>query len=283
MSALDFFTKWVEGEKPVPLHAEFEPLEPTKAKKKRPAAIGDRQRLDGFLRLYTKCAVVISILMVLVLLVGAVALPAFASPGNPTNNEVVRRYVGSAEEETGAENVIAGMILNYRGFDTFGESCVLFLAVCCVMLLLWATNDRLRGEAKATQTEAPRDMILANVAKLLLPCVLCFGICVLLNGHVSPGGGFSGGSILGAALILFAVSFGADTVRRFFTAKVFNAVRITGLMVYAVMFGVYIYQGANQIQSDLARYIVLVIDLAVGLVVMSTMYGFYSFYTKGEL
>ena len=283
MSALDFFTKWVEGEKPVPLHAEFEPLEPKKAKKKRPAAIGDRQRLDGFLRLYTKCAVVISILMVLVLLVGAVALPAFAAPGNPTNNEVVRRYVGSAEEETGAENVIAGMILNYRGFDTFGESCVLFLAVCCVMLLLWATNDRLRGEAKATQTEAPRDMILANVSKLLLPCVLCFGICVLLNGHVSPGGGFSGGSILGAALILFAVSFGADSVRRFFTAKVFNAVRITGLMVYAVMFGVYIYQGANQIQSDLARYIVLVIDLAVGLVVMSTMYGFYSFYTKGEL
>ena len=283
MSALDFFTKWVEGEKPVPLHAEFEPLEPKKAKKKRPAVIGDRQRLDGFLRLYTKCAVVISILMVLVLLVGAVALPAFASPGNPTNNEVVRRYVGSAEEETGAENVIAGMILNYRGFDTFGESCVLFLAVCCVMLLLWATNDRLRGEAKATQTEAPRDMILANVSKLLLPCVLCFGICVLLNGHVSPGGGFSGGSILGAALILFAVSFGADSVRRFFTAKVFNAVRITGLMVYAVMFGVYIYQGANQIQSDLARYIVLVIDLAVGLVVMSTMYGFYSFYTKGEL
>ncbi len=151
MSALDFFTKWVEGEKPVPLHAEFEPIEPEKAKKKRPAAIGDRQRLDGFLRLYAKCAVVISILMVLVLLVGAVALPAFASPGNPTNNEVVRRYVSSAEEETGAENVIAGMILNYRGFDTFGESCVLFLAVCCVMLLLWATNDRLRGEAKATQ------------------------------------------------------------------------------------------------------------------------------------
>ena len=49
------------------------------------------------------------------------------------------------------------------------------------------------------------------------------------------------------------------------------------------MFGVYIYQGANPINSNLAHYIVLVIDIAVGLVVMSTMYGFYSFYTKGEL
>ena len=59
--------------------------------------------------------------------------------------------------------------------------------------------------------------------------------------------------------------------------------RITGLMVYALMFGCYIFLGANGIESELSRYIVLVVDIAVGLVVMSTMYGFYSFYTKGEL
>ena len=283
MSALESFTRWVDGEKPVPLHAEFKPLESRKEKRKKPAAIDDKKRFDGFMKLYAKCAVVISVLMLIVLFIGAVALPEFAAPGNPTDNEVVHRYVGSAEHETGAENVIAGMILNYRGFDTFGESCVLFLAVCCVMLLLWATNDKLRAEAKACEKTAPRDAILANVAKLLLPCVLCFGMCVLFNGHVSPGGGFSGGSILGAALILFAVAFGAEAVQRFFTEKVFNTVRITGLMIYAVMFGVYIYQGANGISSNLAHYIVLVIDIAVGLVVMSTMYGFYSFYTKGEL
>jgi len=279
---MNAFTKWVNGEVSVPLKTEFMPIKAKKARKKR-ASLGDKQRLDGFLRLYAKCAVIISILMLVVLLIGAVALPAFAQPGNPTDNEVVRRYVGSAEAETGAENVIAGMILNYRGFDTFGESCVLFLAVCCVMLLLWATNDKIRAEAKASEKAAPPDVILQSVAKLLLPCVLCFGMCVLFNGHVSPGGGFSGGSILGAALILFAVAFGADSVRRFFTERVFNTVRITGLMVYACMFGVYIYQGANGISSNLARYIVLVIDIAVGLVVMSTMYGFYSFYTKGEL
>jgi len=282
MSGFESFTQWVDGEKPVPLAADFKPAEKKKAKKK-PASLNDKQQLDGFLRIYARCGIVISALLLIVLLIGAVALPEFAAPGNPTDNEVVRRYVGSAEEETGAENAIAGMILNYRGFDTFGESCVLFLAVSCVMLLLWATNDKIRGEAAASDKAAPRDAILANNAKLVLPCILCFGMCVLFNGHVSPGGGFSGGSILGAALILFAVAFGADAVRRFFTAKVFNAVRITGLMIYACMFGVYIYQGANGIQSNLAHYIVLVIDIAVGLVVMSTMYGFYSFYTKGEL
>ena len=255
------FTRWVDGEAAVPLHAEFKPIKEKKPNKKhKHASLGDRQRLDGFLKLYVRCAVVISVLMLIVLLIGAVALPTFAEPGNPTDNEVVHRYVGSAE-----------------------ESCVLFLAVCCVMLLLWATNDKIKAEAKACEKTAPPDMILQNVAKILLPCVLCFGMCVLFNGHISPGGGFSGGSILGAALILFAVAFGADSVRRFFSARVFNTVRITGLMIYGCMFGVYIYQGANGISSNLAHYIVLVIDIAVGLVVMSTMYGFYSFYTKGEL
>ena len=281
MKAPDFITGWVDGEKTVPLATEPKKTEKKKAEKKT-AGTDDRKQLNRFLHVYARCAVVISLLMLAVLLIGAVALPAFASPGNPTDNEVVHRYVGSAEQETGAENVIAGMILNYRGFDTFGESCVLFLAVCCVMLLLWATNDKIRAEVGESKA-APYDAILANVCRFLLPCVLVFGLCVLFNGHVSPGGGFSGGSVLGAALILFAVAFGSDAVHRFFTQRVFNLVRISGLMIYGLMFGVYIYQGANGIQSNLAHYIVLVIDIAVGLVVMSTMYGFYSFYTKGDL
>ena len=281
MSKLDSFTKWVNGDKSFPLDLSLADnrTKPEKAAKK----VDDEQQLSKFLKIYGACAVVISVLMIIVLLVSIVNMPTFGDPGNPTNNEVVERYVGSAEPETGAENVIAGMILNYRGFDTFGESCVLFLAVCCVMLLLWATNDKIKAEGESGKKTAAPDAILNNVCKLVLPCIMVFGICILFNGHISPGGGFSGGSVLGASLILFAVAFGADSVRRFFTKKVFNTVRITGLMIYGLMFGVYIYQGANGIQSNLAHYIVLVIDIAVGLVVMSTMYGFYSFYTKGDL
>lgn len=241
----------------------------------------DDRKLSSFYKLYKVLSIAISVIIVVALVLTAVQMPEFASETNPTNNEVVARYVGCAEEETGAENAIAGMILNYRGFDTFGESNVLFLAVCCVMLLVMKTSE---GESiPAVKTKQSHDPILACVCKILVPCVLVFGVCVLCNGHTSPGGGFSGGSTLGAALILMAVAFGQEFVHRFFTARVFNIVRITGLMIYAVMFGVYIFQGANGVQSDLARYIVLVIDIAVGLVVMSTMYGFYSFYTRGEL
>lgn len=276
------FQRWLDGEAGVPLRAGWSESAPKKAKKSAKKN-RDRQRLDSFLRVYAAAGLALCAVLLAALLIGMAALPRFAEPGNPTDNEVVERYVSSAETETGTENAIAGMILNYRGFDTFGESCVLFLALCCVMLLLWDTDGKRPAEARPAQRQAPRDAILVRVCTLVLPCVLVFGLCVLFNGHVSPGGGFSGGSVLGAALILFSVAFGADSVRRFFTRRVFHLVRITGLLLYAGMFGVYIWQGANFGHSGLARSIVLVIDLAVGLVVMSTMYGFYSFYTKGDL
>ena len=270
---MSFLQKWADGDYQVRLHAE---------RKAHPAhhehrAAEHSDRLDGFSRIYTVLVVLISIALLLSLVYMAVNMPTFGSPENPTVNEVPERYVSMAEEETGAENAIAGMILNYRGFDTFGESNVLFLAVCCVMLLLWNVDGPI------VMPYHEHDAILNCVSKVLIPAVFMFGISVLLGGHVSPGGGFSGGSILGAALILYAVAFGAEAMHRFFTRRVFNIVRVTGLMIYACMFFIYIYQGANTGESALAHYIVLFIDIAVGLVVMSTMYGFYAFYTKGDL
>lgn len=272
------FTEWVNGELAFPLKTRHDARAPRPERARR-AGIPDSRSLSIFSRLYALLCALACLAILCTLLAVATALPEFGSEENPTVNEVSGHYVGQAEHETGAENVIAGMILNYRGFDTFGESCVLFLAVCCVTLLLWSTG----GERKQGTDFGTRDVILAQVCRVLVPCALCFGLCVLFNGHTSPGGGFSGGSVLGAALIVFSLAFGDEAVSRFFTGKVYNSVRISGLMLYALMFGCYIFLGANGIESELSRYIVLVVDIAVGLVVMSTMYGFYSFYTKGEL
>lgn len=272
------FFAWLDGELGFPLKTGLAERSPRPARKKR-SGMSERSKMEMFSIVYAVLCAAVCLALLLTLLALAMDMPPFGSEENPTVNEVSGHYVGNAEHETGAENVIAGMILNYRGFDTFGESCVLFVAVCCVMQLLWNTGE---GEKRGVDFGGA-DTILYQVSRLLLPCVLCFGLCVLFNGHTSPGGGFSGGSVLGAALIIFALAFGERAVSRFFTRRVFNLVRITGLMVYALMFGCYIFLGANEIESELSRYIVLVVDIAVGLVVMSTMYGFYSFYTKGDI
>ena len=60
----------------------------------------------------------------------------FGDPNSITNNEVAARYLEKGIAETGAINFVAGMILDYRAFDTFGESNVLFMAVIAVLMLL---------------------------------------------------------------------------------------------------------------------------------------------------
>jgi multicomponent Na+:H+ antiporter subunit B len=288
------FVSWVNGER--------EPRDRTlfvmEKRRQRPEHSAEehekreRHRLRRFLNWYPFAAVLICTALVGALLAAVLSMPAFGDAGNPTNNEVAEHYLEHTEEETGASNAVTGMILSYRGFDTLGESCVLFLAVSCVMILLGrdantADEHDLRNLRRedAVERRYP-DIILRQSAKVLIPFIFLFAVYVLLNGESSPGGGFSGGTILGCGLILFAAAFGFDRLRGFFSRRVYDAVRTFGLLLYAVLYGYYIFMGANGLENHIPiRYggLTMPIDLAVGLVVACTVYGFYSLFARGDV
>lgn len=52
------------------------------------------------------------------------------------------------------------------------------------------------------------NLIVQTVARAIIPFIQVYGVYIVFYGHLSPGGGFSGGSIIGASLILFTLSFG---------------------------------------------------------------------------
>lgn len=155
--------------------------------------------------LYSILAVVTCFAIIYVLLRTTSFLPPFGNPDNPVNNEVSQRYIEQGMQETGAVNIVAGMILDYRAFDTLGESNVLFIAACSVLILLRISREKdgsqsaeqLLVEANDRMYEPKNDTILQHVTKLLVPIVLLFGMYVIMNGHISPGGGFSGGALMG--------------------------------------------------------------------------------------
>ena len=298
------FTAWVNGDAAEQPLLPAEPPKPQKnkgAKGKKQKAQPTRKEwmgLSRFEHFYHVCAVVIGVAIVSVLMVTVLQLPLFGSPDNPAVNEVVERYVEKGLEETGAVNMVAGMILDYRAFDTFGESSVLFLAgTCLAMLLMRDRNNTTKEEDLLTAREHvieghEEDIILTKIARLVIPCALVYGIYVVLNGHLSPGGGFSGGTIMGSALILFAVSFGMIRISRFFTYATFRKVTSCALMVYAASKAYSFFTGANHLESHiplgtpgaiLSSGLILVLDICVGIVVACTMYGFYALFTKGEL
>lgn len=181
------------------------------------------------------------------------------------------------------------MIFTYRGFDTLGESCVLFLALSSVMTLLRrrdmstaSAKERTRLAKVAASEPKTRNYIVIHMSRILVPFIFLYGLYVLLGGEDSPGGGFSAGAILSAGIILYRHAFGSDATARFMNERIFVIVRTVGLCIYAVLFGVYIFlQGGTG--SGLTAHLIMPIDIAVGLVVMCTMYGIYALFTRGRI
>lgn len=70
------------------------------------------------------------------LLYATVDMPAFGDPEAPANAYVGRAYLVRTPEEVGPPNVVTAVLASYRGFDTLGETVVIFTAGLGVMLLL---------------------------------------------------------------------------------------------------------------------------------------------------
>lgn len=246
-----------------------------------------------FRKIYRIFSVLFCVFLVATLLTAVSDLPTFGHPENPVNNEVAKRYIENGLQETGAVNIVTGMILDYRAFDTLGESHVLFIATCTVLILLRVdrkedkdiheTNDRIR--------EPKNDVILQTVARILIPPIFIFGIYIILAGHLGPGGGFSGGAVIGAGLILYLNAFGFAKTERFFTAKTYRRMSFGALACYSLAKSYSFYTGANHIESViplgkpgaiLSSGLILLLNICVGVVVAGTMYTFYVMFRKGD-
>lgn len=252
-------------------------------------------RLQSFRKVYRIFSVLFCISLVFVLLTAVSYLPPFGNAENPVNNEVSERYIEKGLQETGAVNIVTGMILDYRAFDTLGESHVLFIATCTVLILL--RNEKKKGdkgyeamEENDRIYEPKNDIILQTVARVLVPPIIIFGIYVILGGHLGPGGGFSGGAVIGAGLILYLNAFGFAKTERFFTAKTYKWMSFCALACYALAKSYSFYTGANHIESViplgtpgaiLSSGLILVLNICVGIVVAGTMYTFYVMFRKG--
>lgn len=245
-----------------------------------------------FQKLYKIFSVIFCICLVFILLMGVSYLPQYGHEENPVNNEVSARYIEEGLKETGAINIVTGMILDYRAFDTLGESHVLFLATCTVLILLRRDKKKYQETAENNDRiyEPKNDVILQTVARILVPPIFIFGIYVILAGHLGPGGGFSGGAVIGAGLILYLNAFGFAKTEKFFTAKTYRRMSFGALACYSIAKSYSFYTGANNIESViplgtpgaiLSSGLILLLNICVGIVVAGTMYTFYCMFRKG--
>lgn len=297
------FREWLDGEED--LYTGNVELKPQKEQLLPPQTVIERMRekqmisnrvndvehnkeYRSFKFLYVILSGVICFTLIMVLLMAVSWLPPVGNAAKPDNNEVSARYIEKGLQETGAVNIVTGMILDYRAFDTLGESHVLFIATITVLVLM--RKDKGKKEDNDRIYEPKNDTILQKIAFILVPMILIFGIYIILNGHLSPGGGFSGGAIMGAGLILYLNAFGFAKTERFFTEKTYKIVCFSALSFYCLAKSYSFYTGANGLESGiplgtpgaiLSSGLILPLNICVGLVVACTMYAFYALFRKG--
>ncbi|MFP4286675.1 MAG: hydrogen gas-evolving membrane-bound hydrogenase subunit E [Candidatus Izemoplasmataceae bacterium] len=126
-------------------------------------------------------------------------------------NTTLKEYFAAfAYQETGSRNIVTAILLDYRLFDSLFEAGILLIAVSGVIWI--SKHDVEEKNAKFMLDKYKTPDLFITFARLVYPLMLTFGFYVIINGHISPGGGFQGGAIVATAvLILYYIDSEKET------------------------------------------------------------------------
>lgn len=120
----------------------------------------------------------------------------------------------------GGTNVVNVILVDFRGFDTFGEITVLGIAAIGTLCMM----DGMRAHG-TTMTQGlsyrfnPSPLMLRITASWILPLALVVSLYIFLRGHNLPGGGFIAGLITSLALVIQYIAVGQDRAEQLIGAK----------------------------------------------------------------
>ncbi len=112
--------------------------------------------------------------------------------------------------------VVTAIVWNYRGFDTLFETFVFFLAIMGALSVLRLTGEQEKQVRHFEVREPHRqmDLIVRATVKLVVIMIVSISASIALHGHLTPGGGFQGGSAMAVASLLLFAAFSKFTLER---------------------------------------------------------------------
>lgn len=249
------------------------------------------------------------------LVYAAVDFPDWADPESPASTYVSPHYIEKTMEETSVPNIVTAVLADYRTFDTMFEATVIFsAAVVCFFVLrtflkkeereerlyrhvLTGVTIRVKEGGRIPPSDdferiddswIPHDLIIKTICRLMVPFIQIFALYVVAHGHHSPGGGFQGGVILGASVIVLAMSHDLRTTLQRMREKVVGILCAVGVLLYAGTGALCLLLGMNFLDySALAPILgvgpvtarshgILIVEIGVAIAVMTAMVWIYN-------
>lgn len=228
-----------------------------------------------------KPALALSIVLVTgaLLIYGTLDMPHFASADAPIHQHVAPRYINDSMGEVGVPNIVTSVLASYRGYDTLGETLVIFTAGIGVMALLLVSRETKDQSRKMVPADMQQQIILRVVAKMMIPLILLFALYVQFHGDYGPGGGFQAGVIFAAGVILYTMLFGLSKAQRVFKQGVLELLTALGVLIYGGVGVVCLLKGGHFLDYSVLRHNavhgqhlgILLVELGVGITVASVM------------
>ncbi len=192
----------------------------------------------------------LSVNMIVAIAVGIVmTFVALAASGTASLESISTFFIQESYNLAGGKNVVNVLLVDFRGFDTILEIMVLGVASLSIYSMINLNleakdlgarlkfrkkeeskdDDNLDDEADNTKKYGNQerssstwdtvplqsnDVLLQTTTKVVVFIILTFALHLFFAGHHNPGGGFIGGLVTAAALVLIALAFSTDTVRK---------------------------------------------------------------------
>lgn len=127
------------------------------------------------------------------------------------NTDIARDFFqNNGYFDTASRNIVTAIYLDYRLLDTLFEAGILLIAVSGISWIAQHEHTEHNPLFMLDKLKIPE--LFVSIARIVYPIMLLFGIYIILNGHLAPGGGFQGGSVVASAiLILYYIDLNKKT------------------------------------------------------------------------
>jgi len=159
--------------------------------------------------------------------------------------ELRDQYLYMFMTDVGGQNAVTAIYLGYRVYDTLFEALLLVTAVVAVVHLSWYKETEVRD---GRHSEIEKSHMTQYTMRVICPIILLFGIYLVLNGHISAGGGFLGGLAFATFLVCRYLILGIYDlpIKKAIKFEEVIFINIMVLPILAIFTGASIFWGANE-------------------------------------